>query len=357
MDHADPTLIAASLRIIRSGQTPEGAYLASPTFPTYHYSWFRDGAFIADAMDAWGEGDSASAFHDWALRTLTRALDDAGPVDPGAPMAPRQRLHTRYRPDGTPGAEDWPNFQLDGFGTWLWAYARHLRRGPAAPNDDARKVIARLAGYLEATWALPNFDCWEEHPDRVHPATLGAVSAGLAAAAEVLGDARHAGSAAAVRSYLLAHGTRDGSFVKHVGSDAVDASLLGLWLRYDIVPAGHPLARGTHARIRRELQDPDGGVKRYGADTFYGGGSWILLTALLAESHLALGEADEATRLARWIEARATADHALPEQVAEHLLAPDRLREWEGRWGPSASPLLWSHAAYLSLARRLGEAA
>jgi hypothetical protein len=51
----------------------------------------------------------------------------------------------------------------------------------------------------------------------------------------------------------------------------------------------------------------------------------------------------------RWIEAQADAEGRLPEQVATHALAPERLGEWQQRWGESARPLLWSHAAYVAL--------
>jgi len=33
-----------SLSVIRAGQSPGGAYVASPTFPVYNYCWLRDGA-------------------------------------------------------------------------------------------------------------------------------------------------------------------------------------------------------------------------------------------------------------------------------------------------------------------------
>ena len=37
-----------SVAVIRAGEAPSGAYIASPTFSVYRYSWLRDGAFIAD---------------------------------------------------------------------------------------------------------------------------------------------------------------------------------------------------------------------------------------------------------------------------------------------------------------------
>ncbi len=58
-------LVDRSIEIIYDGQSDTGAYLASPNFETYHYSWFRDGAFIAYAMDKVGESKSAERFHTW----------------------------------------------------------------------------------------------------------------------------------------------------------------------------------------------------------------------------------------------------------------------------------------------------
>ncbi len=355
-----------SRQVILAGQTREGAYLAAPTFPTYRYSWFRDGAFIADAMDLIGETASAAAFHGWTLRVLEPQLDERGDVlgDVLGDTPGQAVLHTRYLPDGTFGAEDWPNFQLDGFGTWLWAYRQHVQRhtltaAPGSPGSQgtsytaldsaAREVIRRLALYLARRWSQPNFDCWEEHPHEVHPSTLGAIYAGLRAAAELLEDRWFLGVADAVRAYLLTHGLVAGSFAKHVGSNVVDANLLWLAEPYQVVPADDARFSATLERISATLQDPDGGVHRYARDTFYGGGSWPLLTADLAQVHLARGETTKAERLLAWIEARATADGDIPEQVATHANDAAYLPEWVDRWGTSACPLLWSHAAYLRL--------
>lgn len=347
-----------SIEVILAGQTPEGAYLAAPTFPTYRYSWFRDGAFIADAMDSVGLHASAGAFHAWVLEVLSRQLPE---VERAGPQAV---LHTRYLPQGTPGSEDWPNFQLDGFGTWLWSYARHLRFVGGAPADRGLAVVERLAQYLLQRWSRNNYDCWEEHSDRAHPSTLGALYAGFEAAAEILADRLYLGAAAAVRSFILEHGTCDGScevggdgrhFRKHIAdaslggteSCEVDANLIWLSIPYGVIEPDDPLALATMAKIRRDLQDHDGGLHRYAADTYYGGGSWLLLSCDLARVHLALGQREEADLLIAWVESQATPEGDLPEQVATHANDPSYIGEWEDRWGPSAVPLLWSHAAYL----------
>jgi isomaltose glucohydrolase len=290
----DPKLIESSLAIIRAGQDPGGAYVAALDYPTYAYAWFRDGAFVAEAADTYGDRAGAGAFHAWVLATLAAQFARIAEPDPGRPPPPVLVLHTRYRADGSSGSENWPNFQLDGFGTWLWAYARHVARGGDAPGADERATLRRLTRYLTALWDQPNFGCWEEDEDRVHPATLGAIVAGLRGAADLLDDADAAATAERVRAHLLQRGTHEGSFTKHVGSAAVDASLLWLAVPFGVVAPGDPLARRTAARVRTELQDPDGGVKRYATDTFYGGGSWILLAAALARDALAVGDADAA---------------------------------------------------------------
>lgn len=351
-------LLEHSVEVILAGQTPEGAYLAAPTFPTYRYSWFRDGSFIADAMDLVGRHHSAEAFHRWVVEVLERQLAEV------ARSGPRAVLHTRYLPDGSPGNEEWPNFQLDGFGTWLWAYARHVRTTGSAPSARALAVVADLTEHLLERWPRRNFDCWEEHSDRVHPSTLGALYAGFRAAAELLAERRYLGVADAVRAYLLEHGTcrRRGEgdhgaphFRKHVaaaghpaaGGCVVDANLLWLSVPYGVVEPNDPVALGTLAKVRRELQDVDGGLHRYAADTYYGGGSWLLLTCDLAQVHLALGQRAEAERLIAWVEDQVTTDGDMPEQVATHVNDPSFIPQWEATWGTSAAPLLWSHAAYL----------
>ena len=56
---------------------------------------------------------------------------------------------------------------------------------------------------------------------------------------------------------------------------------------------------------------------------------------------------DAAAQL-EWIEAQATRDGELPEQVPP-LLHPDHYDRWTEKWHTPAQPLLWSHAMYLTL--------
>jgi GH15 family glucan-1,4-alpha-glucosidase len=113
--------------------------------------------------------------------------------------------------------------------------------------------------------------------------------------------------------------------------------------------------RKTVARIDQELRR-GGGVHRYAADTYYGGGEWVLLTAWLGWYYTRVGEREQARSALHWVEAQADADLQLAEQVPATLNDPAFLTPWNERWRPIANPLLWSHAKYLILRMDLGSA-
>jgi GH15 family glucan-1,4-alpha-glucosidase len=298
------SLVDRSIAIIRAGQHPSGGYAAAPGFPPYEYSWLRDGSFIADAMSRNGETDSAEAFFDWAARIVG---DGRG-------------FDARYTLEGDADPTNWPHRQLDGWGLWLWAVAEHCGRHGV---DRVRWGDAAEAtcDYLEREWRHPCTDWWEERVG-LHRATLACVEAGL-----------------------LAWGI-EGVDV-WIGEDRVDASQLCL-----VWPFSRPEA--TTERIRSTLVSPGGGVHRHLDDEYYGGGEWLLLTALLGLAELEEGDEDAArTRLA-WVAERAEPNGNLPEQTREHVLHPNGYESWVDRWGPPPSPLLWSHAMFIDLALELG---
>jgi GH15 family glucan-1,4-alpha-glucosidase len=107
-------------------------------------------------------------------------------------------------------------------------------------------------------------------------------------------------------------------------------------------------------RIEAGLVAEGGGVHRYRGDRFYGGGLWLPLAGALSWIHAELGNAARAAQVLAWMEAAANKDGTLPEQVSRHLLAPGHLRPWVDRWGPVATPLLWSHAMYLIARAKMG---
>lgn len=278
-----------SVEIVRAGQSPEGGYIASPTFPVYAFSWLRDGSFIADAMSRVGEVESAESFFDWVARIVDAGLG----------------FESRYTLDGGRDESAWPHEQHDGWGLWLWAVRAHCaRHGRRHRWCDAAAATER---HLLAVREDPCVDWWEERHG-VHAATLACIAAGLEDDLEL---AR--------------------------AEERLDASLLVLpFLGYGRVDVS-------------ALVGPGGGVHRHLEDTYYGGGEWLLLTALLG-----LAEPERAGECLAWIETHAEADGSLPEQAQDHLLAPEMYEPWVQRWGPPPSPLLWSHAMYLTLAHESG---
>lgn len=360
-------LAAVSHRVIAEHQQPGGAYPASPTFSAYRgYAWLRDGAFTAEGMSRYGDVASADAFHDWVQRTLVartaQVADLVACERAGDRPQISQLLPTRFTFDGADGSDPWWDFQTDGYGIWLWAVATHAERhrldlGRWAP------AVRVATDYLTAFGSWACYDWWEEHVEQRHVSTLAACWAGLRAAvgSGLLDPAREraAGRAADdLHRTLLTEGVGAAPgeaphLVKWVGSTAVDASLTACVVPFGLLPVGDPLAGATLDAVRRDLL-VDGGVHRFAADVFYGGGQWLLLTCLLGWNEAAAGDRDAALDRLRWVAAHATADDELPEQVPDHLLAPDHRQEWLDRWGPVAAPLLWSHGMYLILADELG---
>ena len=358
-------LARRSVEVITEHQDAGGAYPASPTFPVYGFSWFRDGSFIADAMSRAGEPRSADRFFDWCAhvvldrRERIRSLVER--AGRGDPIRREEHLPTRYTLAGLETGEDWWDFQLDGYGTWIWALVEHRRRhGLTTPGagEDLATAVATCAEYLCTFWAEPCFDWWEEHADGVHPSTLGAIHAGLSAALEarlVTASLAEACSATLVRisAEVRARGIVDGHLVKTLdGGPRVDASLIACCTPFALVDPCGDIAEATHRAIVHDLA-PDG-VHRYLGDTFYGGGRWVVLAGFVGWHEAASGRVDEARRRLEWMWHQQTSNGLLPEQVLADALEPAYIPTWEAKWGPVATPLLWSHAMYLTLADALG---
>lgn len=370
-------LIRHSLDLLSESQAPGGAFPAAPDYPTYRYSWIRDGTFIAHALDLYGHHTQAAAFHRWTAATVLRHRDKVDHLAslPATTAPPEEAvLHTRYTLDGEEVSARWGNFQLDGYGFWLSGLHHHLERTGGDPNPY-REAVTVAARYLTLAWPRPSYDCWEEYPTRRHPATLAAIAAGLQHAARLLDEAAHAATATAILEEIAGNGMRDGALVKlldepladpvgtpspsvpravagheqpgkPIDADAVDGSALLVIGELGPYPADSETATATLHRIETDLV-VGGGVHRYRDDEYYGGGQWILLSAALAGIHARRGDRDRAETLLGWIERHPDPQGNLPEQVATVLRNPAHHQPWVDRWGPMGSPLLWSHAMYL----------
>lgn len=370
----DPARVAELARhshaVIRGHQDPGGAYPASPTFSAYRgYAWLRDGAFTAEGMSRYGDVASADRFHDWVAGVLReragQVADLVAAARRGTEPALASMLPTRFTFDGRDGSDPWWDFQTDGYGMWLWAVVTHARRHGLALSRW-RAGIEVAVDYVSTFWDRPCYDWWEEHVEHRHVSTLAALHGGLTAVlgTGALDAAREAAAAEAsqgTRALALAEGTTSGRasdrtathLAKWLGSPDVDGSLPACVVPFALVAPGSPLAEATLDAVGRDL-DVSGGVHRFRSDVFYGGGQWLLLSCLLGWNRAAAGDRDGALRHLRWVVDHATPTGDLPEQVPDHLLHPEQRQEWLDRWGPVATPLLWSHGMFLILADELG---
>jgi GH15 family glucan-1,4-alpha-glucosidase len=348
-------LVERSREIILQNQDASGAFIACPTFQNYRYAWFRDGAFTANAMDRVGERASAARFFDWAADVINargtvvlRAVEKAGR---GEALDRRDILHTRYTIAGEESTSDWPNFQLDGFGTLLWAMEEHIARWQCPLPKSWLDASSLVSQYLQALWHYPCFDCWEEFPEKIHTHTLAAIHAGLTASQEMGIEDMH-GVADEISDFINQKLILGNHFVKYHGSAVVDASLLGLAVPYHLCAVDDPRFEATIVQIESSLRN-GGGLHRYAADTYYGGGEWVLLAGWLGWYYALHGDLDRAHIAQAWIEDQADEYGQLPEQVPGTLNDPAMYQPWVDRWGEIARPLLWSHAMYLILHQAL----
>jgi GH15 family glucan-1,4-alpha-glucosidase len=373
------SLVNRSIEIILNNQSESGAYIACPNFPTYHYCWLRDGSFIANSMDLVGEHQSARAFFQWVDTVIQRYTWKIDRIlekrNSGVLLQESDYLHTRYTLSGEEAAGDWLNFQLDGYGSWLWALSEHMERThDVSLLENLANSVQKTVSYLTAVWDYPNYDCWEENPHHLHPYTLAAIYSGITSAKKMadispaLDLAEHPlDLSKTIRQYTLDHAVKNGLLQKsfpppgkhqegdNFHPDGVDASLLGLAIPYRMLDPSDPLIRTSVARIESDLRCNRGGVYRYLADTYYGGGEWLLLAAWLGWYYAETGDIDQAEELRHWVEDQADPSGQMPEQVSSHLLSPSHYEEWEKRWGPIANPLLWSHAMYIILEKAIQE--
>jgi isomaltose glucohydrolase len=348
----DP-LVGRSIAVLKDGQAPSGAFIASPAFTVYRYAWLRDGAFCAHALDVVGEHDAAAAWHRWVIRSVEghrKMIESATRRVAGGETPPPEAMPpARYTLDGAlerPVDDDpWPNFQVDGYGMWLWAFEHHL--GGRDLPEDAEPTVALVASYLAASWRLKCFNCWEELDGGEHASTLGAVHAGLMAASRLLGDSVWCSAADAVRDELLDRYVDHGRFKRGANDGRPDGSLLWLAVPFGVLAYDDPLIASTVEAVRRELTGPEGGVYRFPGDTYFGGGEWLLLTSSLAWHDAVAGDVDAADAAQAWVRAQAEPNSDLPEQVTGNAQDPTMIEPWIRRWGRIATPLLWSHAMFL----------
>ena len=124
------SLLEGASRLI-AHQAEGGAFPACPTFSQYPYCWLRDGTFIAYALDRVGEHAASGKYYGWVSGVIAGLGDRVdGLIERrarGEFIPEGHFLPTRFALSGEPLGDDWPNFQLDGYGQWLWGLGEHPR--------------------------------------------------------------------------------------------------------------------------------------------------------------------------------------------------------------------------------------
>ncbi|MFZ0172905.1 MAG: glycoside hydrolase family 15 protein [Acidimicrobiales bacterium] len=354
-------LIATSVQAMLANQQANGAFIASPDFHQYHYCWLRDASFVAYALDRVGEVEASARYHDWvvmAIEGMAPVMDAAVRRQrAGLPLDRAEMSPARFSLGGLAVPDDWPNFQMDGYGIWLWSLHEHLAAaGSERLSDRLAPTVERMARYVASFALSPCFDVWEEDGLSVHTSTLACVYGGLIAAASMLDDAEIAARAEEVQGFVHALGRRQGRFEKSSASRQVDASLLWLSQPFGLVGPSDPAFVQTVSEVAEKLEF-EGGLRRYPSDTYYGGGVWPLLNASLGWHYASVGDLTTARYHLEWIAEHFDEEGHLAEQFGGERRDPVMYREWEARWGPPARELLWSHAMFVVLADTVARAA
>lgn len=340
-----------SIQIIKDNQASTGAYVASPNFPTYSYSWLRDGSFIAYGMLSEGETESAKAFLTWVHETLMKhqgkIQDIVFGLQEGKTFAPEELLPTRYTMEGEIEVDDWPNFQIDGYGAWLWLLAEYITEtGDEYLLVQFQESVRMTIDYISLLWDKPNYDCWEEFGDRVHGSTLACLYGGINSINRYLGEVELLRLAEEMKDYVIENLVVNGHLMKNNLDDSVDASLLWLVYPFEMFAVDEEVVKNTIAKIEEDLLE-EGGVKRYLKDTYYGGGQWLILSSWLGIVNVKQGKMEKARMILDWVEAQA-GEVGMPEQVSKIVNDPSYIEPWVEKWGPIADPLIWSHGMHLA---------
>lgn len=344
-------LVEKSIEIIRKNQHTSGSFVACPNFKNYNYCWLRDGSFVAHSLDVVNDLNSSSKFFNWVSNVIEKQEEKVNniikKVKNNKFISNNDFLPTRFTLEGNIVGDKWPNFQLDGYGTWLWALCEHIKcSGKVELADKYNKSIKITINYLLNFWNTPNYDCWEENGDKINPTTLSCIYGGLKSISFFINDNKISDSLKEIKNYILKRCIVDKRLSKFEGSKSIDSSLLWVTVPFGVFDVRDKVITSTVYEIEKRLYH-SGGVHRYPEDTYYGGGEWPLLSCWLGLYYLEIREIEKAEYILRWVENQANVKGEIPEQVLTHTNNCDYIETWKKKWGNVATPLIWSHAMYL----------
>lgn len=332
-------------------QGKNGAFIAAPTLtsPGYRFVWPRDGSKTAiDALEA-GYAPEAARFFEF-LETL---------------LLPNGSFAVNYYPDGS-GAF-W-NFGADGNendqpGMLPWGVAKVFdatadRAWLSARWPAVQRVAEHLVALGEGGLVAPSRDLWELETGSSWTYANGSAIAGLESAAKIaitLGHApqaeRWTARARELRTSLETRLVSPGGYFARGATrsgetdDRLEIANLALGRGgFALLPDTDPRLARVGDLVTTRLMTPQGSVRRYEGDRYYGGQPWPVAAAWLAGHRQGRGEIDAARALFATMtrQARSTESLMLGEQFDE-----------EKKVWVSAMPLVWSEAAYVRTALSL----
>ena len=270
-------LFKRSLLVVRTQIDNDGAIIAANdsdimqfSRDTYSYLWPRDGAFVADAIDAAGFPDVSRQFFAFCSKILSK----------------RGMFLHKYNPDGSPASSWHPwvdqkgrpqlPIQEDETALVVWAVWRHYVRYRDIEFTRPMWVdlVRPAADFLvqfrdpDSKLPLPSYDLWEERYG-VHAFTVASVYGGLRAAwqfAVCFGDMararKYAAAADEVRAAFCEHmwSETHGRFLRRV--EPIDVNRTSQ-LMNDVLAGRQPRSTASTgpAALPPEMQPKGEGVK------------------------------------------------------------------------------------------------
>ena len=279
----------------------------------YRYCWLRDSAFTIQALATHGHEHVAGHWRDWLLRAIAGSPENQQ-IMYGVAGERRLVESTLDHLSGYGGSRPvrigngaYTQYQADVIGEVMLALDQ-LRRGGLPDDDFSWDLQVNLLELVEERLRTPDRGIWEVRGDP-HLFTHGRVLMWAAldrgiAAVEQFGRPgpleRWRSTRDELADEIRRRGVRDGAFVQHYDTSAVDAALLQI-PQTGFVPADSPVMLATVARIESDLLDENGFVRRYvtdGRDGVRGDeGSFLMCTFWLVEQYARSGRRDEAVRL------------------------------------------------------------
>ncbi len=362
-----------SLLIIQTQTDDDGAILAANDHDVteratdhYSYLWMRDGAFVANALDAAGYGEISRRFFDFCCDVIHE----------------HGYFLQKYNPDGTVASGWHPSWdpytqrpmvpiQEDETALVLWALWQHYEqyRDIDFALRAYRQIVITAADFLtsfrdeETGLPKPSWNLWEDRRG-VHTFTCSTVVAGLRAAAsfaETFNDleraSQYSSTAAEITAAMGRHlySSEHGRFLRGLlaNGDAdltpdpiVDASLFGTFY-FGAFDFNDPMVTSSMQAVVDKLSNGTDGVARFENDPYMRdsegivGNSWFICTLWLAEYHIAraatVDDLKPALDILNWVAAQ-----ALPSGVLAEQFDPVTRRHM------SVSPLTWSHSSFIA---------